>query len=331
MRTSLTRLGIAFVVIVTGVSIQGCRTTISPVTGEPIRAYMTWEQEIQLGTATAPALVEQSGGLVQDAGAQAYLNRIGRELVQTVEPAIPELPWEFGLLETDVVNAFSLPGGKVYISRALASLLRSDAELAGVVGHEIGHVTARHGNQRISRQAIAMTPLLLAQATIDFFLPESDTTTDNVVRAAVPIIRMGSRAVTLRYNRAEELEADEIGMRYMARAGYDPRGHFKVLSLILEASGERGFRTALFDAHPAPAARVERAQQLLATSFANFVPPVGDGWFVDRYEAGMLSRIGAAHLRSASGFSPDRPESWCAHCAQAVAVQTDENIRAQLP
>lgn len=328
MRQFKAHFSVVFALLVPLVSLSGCATTTSPVTGQKIIAYLSWDQEIEIGASAAPDLVEQSGGLVSDDAVAAYLTDMGDAMVEQIEPGIPELPWEFGMLDADIVNAFSLPGGKVYISRGLASLLRTEAELAGVVGHEIGHVTARHANQRISRQLNLAAPLILADAAIGILIPrKNDGGAGMIAGVAAPILQVGGKAVSLRYDRAEEYEADEIGMRYMARAGYNPEGQRRVLSVLQQASGGGSFD--LFSTHPAPKARVDRATKLLATQFADFTPPRGDGWFAERYESELLSRIGRAEL--ATGLDLDRPASWCAHCAEAVAFQTDGNTRAQLP
>ena len=128
----------------------GCTT--NPATGSRSFTLMSWEEEKAIGAEAGPEFTAQFGGEVPDADARAYVNEVGARLLEGIEEGVPELDWEFTLLDSDVLNAFALPGGKVYFSRGLAEQLKSEAEMAGVIGHEIGHVTARHGNQRMSKQ-----------------------------------------------------------------------------------------------------------------------------------------------------------------------------------
>ncbi|HEX6065983.1 MAG TPA: M48 family metalloprotease, partial [Longimicrobiales bacterium] len=137
------------------VLLAACST--NPVTGRREISLVSEGQEIQMGQEAAQQ-VEQSLGLVNDAELQAYVRRIGMELARASER--PELPWRFGVIDDPTPNAFALPGGPVYITRGLMSLMNSEAELASVLGHEIGHITARHSAQMITKSQLGQIGLL---------------------------------------------------------------------------------------------------------------------------------------------------------------------------
>ncbi|HZW09413.1 MAG TPA: M48 family metalloprotease, partial [Phycisphaerales bacterium] len=148
--------------------LAGCST--NPATGERTLALQSWEWERALAAEAGPQFTEEFGGETPDAGVQGYVDEVGSKLSSTaVEQAyaeVPELEWEYTLLDSAVLNAFALPGGKVYISRGLAEKLTNEAQLAGVLGHEVGHVMARHGNQRISKQTLFNAGLALGAIAV---------------------------------------------------------------------------------------------------------------------------------------------------------------------
>ena len=144
-------------------ALTGCTT--NPATGAKSFTLLSWEEEKQMGAQAAAGLAEQFGGEVGDTISSDYVREVGQKLLTGIEPGVPDLDWEFTLLNDDLINAFALPGGKVYITRGLAEKLENEAEMAGVLGHEIGHVTARHGNQRISKQ-IGFNAVLGAAAVV---------------------------------------------------------------------------------------------------------------------------------------------------------------------
>jgi predicted Zn-dependent protease len=129
----------------------GC--TENKATGKKIFTLgMTRNEEIALGSEAAPGFTKEYGGKVPSEPLQQYVSNIGHKMAKETEDKNPSLPWEFTLLNTDVVNAFALPGGKVFFTRGLAEKLTDESQMAGVMGHEIGHVTAQHGAQRIASQ-----------------------------------------------------------------------------------------------------------------------------------------------------------------------------------
>ena len=230
------------VVLLAGV--VACAT--NPATGQRQLSLISEAQEIQLGRESAQA-VRATLGFVDDQALQAYVQKIGKGQAAISER--PNLPWEFHVVDDATPNAFALPGGFIYITRGMLNLMTSEAELAGVVGHEIGHVTARHSVNQVSKQQLAQLGLGLG----GIFFPE--------VRPFGSLLGAGLELLFLKYSRDDEREADELGFEYMRKQGYDV-SEFDDVFAALQRVGEES-RSALpgfLATHPAPAERVERAQ-----------------------------------------------------------------------
>jgi len=241
----------------------GCST--NPATGKRIVTLYSWEQEKQMGASAAAGLAEQFGGEIDEAIPSQYVREVGMKLVAGIEEGIPDLDWEFTLLNTDVINAFALPGGKVFFTRGLAEELDSEAEMAGVLGHEIGHVTARHGNQRISKQ-IGFNAILVGTA-VAVGVADSDSNTRKYGQVAVPAVAIGGNLVLLKYGRDDESESDMLGMRYMVRAGYNPYGQLKVMEVLRdESKGAR--KPEWLSTHPLPESRIKAIRRYLDDTYS---------------------------------------------------------------
>lgn len=295
----------------------GC--SVNPATGE--RAFMiySWEQEKEMGASAAAGLAEQFGGEVEAEIPNDYVVEVGMKLVQGVEEGVPELDWEFTLLNTDVINAFALPGGKIFFTRGLAERLSDEAEMAGVLGHEIGHVTARHGNQRMSKQ-IGFN-VLLAGAAVAVGTSGSDSEVRKYGQVAIPGMAIGGNLVLLKYGRDDESEADMLGMRYMERAGYDPSGQLRVME-VLQAASDGPRPIEWLATHPFPETRIERIESILAEQYPN----AGDRsvYVINsvEYQQKMLnplSRLAPAPDAQASLL--DFPELWCGHCRAVASAE----------
>ena len=258
----------------------GCTTNAA--TGRRQFNSLSRADEIALGTRAAPELAAQYGGPVPDASLQAYVTRVGMSMVPYVEGDYADLPWEFTLLESDVLNAFALPGGKVFITRGLAEKLDNEAEMAGVLGHEIGHVTAEHADKRISSQYIAAGAAVL----VGIAVKDDDR---DWVRIGMPIlVGAGSQGFLLKFGRDEELESDRLGMRYMSRAGYDPAGQLGVMKILAQAS--KGPRQPEFlSTHPYPQTRIRAIEKKLRNKYRN---TQGER-YESRYRSEFLSKLAA--------------------------------------
>src|SRR5690606_31426303 len=184
----------------------GCAT--NPVTGRTELALISESQEIAMGQEAA-AQVEASIGVVDDADLNAYVQRVGESLARISER--PNLPWRFRVVDDPTPNAFALPGGFIYITRCMLSLIENEAELAGLLGHEIGHVTARHSVQMISRQQLAQIGLIAGMVLV----PEIARFGD--------LAGSGLQLLFLSYSRDAERQADDLGFRYSLERNYDVR------------------------------------------------------------------------------------------------------------
>ena len=232
----------------------------NPVTGESELALISEEQEIQMGQQAAQQ-AEQSLGLVQDEELQAYVHRVGTQLA--AESERPHLPWRFRVVDDPTPNAFALPGGFIYVTRGMMNLMESEAELASVLGHEIGHVTARHSVNQMSRQQLATLGLGIGMIFVDELQQFGD------------LASTGLQLLFLKYGRDDERQADELGFRYSLQEGYDVREMadvFASLQAIGESSGQSPLPTWM-SSHPDPGERVstarQRVQALDTVSFDN--------------------------------------------------------------
>ena len=223
--TGWKRLSIALSLIAVLASGTACTRVVNPATGRTEFTAMSPAQEIEVGRQQHPQILMQFGDAYHDPQLQAYVTRIGNQLKAVSE--LPDLDFTFTVLNSDVVNAFALPGGYVYITRGLLALADNEAELAGVMAHEIGHVTARHSAQRHSRGVLAQGGVALGTVLAGIF--GGGVAADLAQQAG----GVGAQAYLAGYSRDQEFQADELGVRYLARAGYDPTA----MSSFLETLG----------------------------------------------------------------------------------------------
>jgi predicted Zn-dependent protease len=224
----------------------------NPVTGKSELSLVSESQEIQMGQQAAQD-VAQSIGLYKDAKLESYVSSIGKRMAAASER--PNLPWEFHVVDDASVNAFALPGGFIYVTRGLLASINDEAELATVVGHEIGHVTNRHSVQQISKAQLAQLGLGIGS------ILSSDIARFGQLASA------GLSVLFLKYSRDAENQADQAGFRYALNQNYDVREMTKVfetLNRIGEASGG-GKLPEWLATHPNPENRIEHIEQLLDT------------------------------------------------------------------
>ena len=232
-------------------ALAGC--AINPVTGERELALVSEEQEISMGREAA-AQAQSALGLVPDEGLQSYVGGVGQELAATSERAA--LPWEFRVVDDPSPNAFALPGGFIFVTRGLMSLMNSEAELAAVLGHEIGHVTARHSVSQISRAQLAQLGLGLGM----ILSPD--------LRGLGDAANAGLSLLFLKYGRDDERQADELGFRYMLEHGYDVNEMDDVFGALQQAgqlAGQSPVPTWLAS-HPSEPERIEAVRERIAAS-----------------------------------------------------------------
>jgi len=246
----LAALALAVGTLAAGGVAAGCAR--NPVTGKSELALVSESQEIQMGQEAAQQ-VAQSIGLYDNAEVQAYVSRIGKEMAAISER--PQLPWEFRVVNDASVNAFALPGGFIFVTRGLMTAINNEAELATVIGHEIGHVTARHSVQQISRAQLATLGL-----GIGSILSEDIARFGQVAGAGLGIL-------FLKYGRDAENQADELGFKYAVRENYDVREMSDVFVTLERVSGVAGAGRLpeWLATHPNPENRIKRTQQRLDT------------------------------------------------------------------
>lgn len=212
---------------------------------------MSKDQEIALGLQSAPHMAEQYGGLDANANDQAIVDAVGQRLVRQSVVAKTDWRFEFHLLaDRKTVNAFALPGGQVFITRALYDKLQSEDQLAGVLGHEIGHVIARHGAQQMAKQRLGQG--LTGAAAV--------ASGDQGVGQMAAMI---AQTVNMRYGREDELQSDEIGVRLMHEAGYDPHALIGVMEILARVSGGKR-QPEFFSTHPNPENRIGKINEAIA-------------------------------------------------------------------
>ncbi|MEM7237254.1 MAG: M48 family metalloprotease [Pseudomonadota bacterium] len=246
------------------VALTACQTTGSGPAGTPTTLAQRSASDQRLGDENHPKIVAQYGGVYKDAKVTNYVNQIGGKLAAVSEQ--PEAKWTFTVLDTPTLNAFALPGGYVYVTRGLIGLAEDEAELAGVIGHEIGHVTAGHSSLRQDRGTAAGVGLLLGQIGLGLLGVGGS--------AAQGILSIGQAAaggVIASYSRGDELDADNLGIRYLARAGYDPYAQADFLDSLGAASqldakiAGRGYNANsvdFFASHPANGPRTRQAVEV---------------------------------------------------------------------
>lgn len=273
---------------------------------------LSLSEEVALGSEAAPQLTQEYGGAVPDARLGNSLTRVGRSMTETLDGDFRDLPWEFTLLNSPVINAFALPGGKVFVSRALIERMTNEAQLAGVLGHEIGHVTARHGNQKISASLIAQGVVVGAAVAAS----GSDST---LIQAGVPmLVQAGSGSFLLKYGRDQELESDRLGMEYMTRVGYNPIGMRQTMEILAEASGGSS-PPEFFSTHPHPESRIEQIDNLIETRYSNTQFNEQYQVYQARFNDEFLQPLSRIPQPQASRLNLLAPETWCATCAAMEA------------
>jgi beta-barrel assembly-enhancing protease len=206
-------------------------------------------EEISIGRDVASRLLG-AAPLVAEPGLQRYVNHVGRWLAAQTER--PDLPWQFGVLDSPNVNAFAVPGGTIFITRGLLERMRSEAELAGVLGHEIAHVLRKHHLKAIQKGAqSALAGDALSLALRDRAGPARDK-----------LIGFGTEMYSRGLDKSDELEADRLGVVIAARAGYDAYGLPSVLQALQAMNAQDSALALMFKTHPAPGERLETLEQM---------------------------------------------------------------------
>ncbi|HEX8913834.1 MAG TPA: M48 family metalloprotease [Humisphaera sp.] len=248
------------IIIAVGVALFGVfryftSTQTNPVTGEAQRVALSPQQEVALGLQSAPRMAQQFGGLVPDSDPRSRLvDAVGARLLTQLDREHPGHPWKFQfhlLADRRTINAFALPGGQVFITLALLEKLSTEAQLAGVLGHEMGHVIHRHSAQHLAKGQLGQS-LVTAVGV--------GASGHDGGYAAAQVANFTNQMVQLKYGREDESESDTEGLKFMVRAGYDPAEMVGVMRVLQQASGGRS-GPEFTSSHPDPGRRANDVQQ----------------------------------------------------------------------
>lgn len=262
------RLIAGLVIAAIGVILYMTRTEVNPVTGRKQHIALSVDQEKALGLEAAPEMAAKMGGQI-DPTADARAREvalIGRRLVERSDASRSPYVgnYHFFLLnDPQTINAFALPGGQIFITRALYEKLADEAELAGVLGHEIGHVVNRHAAEHMAQGQLGQ------MLTVAFGVGAGG---DNRGQRAYAIAAMVNQLTQLRFSRADESEADTFGLKYMAQAGFDPSAMLDVMEILKNAS-KGGRQPEILATHPLPETRLEEIRAAIKESYPDGIPP----------------------------------------------------------
>lgn len=279
--------------------------TMNPATGQRQLTLMSASQEIQIGKQTHPEVLT-TYGTYDDAEWQTYIQQLGEKMAAVSER--PDLDWTFTVLDDPVVNAMALPGGFIYVNRGILAHFNSEAELASVLGHEIGHVTARHSVEQMSRAQLAQLGLGVAAIASEEF------------RQYAGLAGQGLGILFLKFGRTAENQSDELGLRYMVRAGYDPHEMPKVFSTLDRVSQSKSLRATpqWLSTHPDPGNRVERMEAAIGQLPADEREGVvGRTSYLHRLQGLVFAddprqgyTIGRTYYHPVLAFKIDFPDQW---------------------
>jgi beta-barrel assembly-enhancing protease len=250
------RLLLAAAILAVGIFGYLSQRQTNPITGEVQHVSLTPAQEVALGLDSAPQMAEQFGGVDPNQADQQKVRSLGEKLVRSSPAGHSDYRFAFHLLaDRNTVNAFALPGGPIFITRALYDQLQNEGQLAGVLGHEVGHVIERHSAQHMAKSQLAQSVVGAAGVAAS----------DRYGRGqqAAMIAAFVAQMAQLRYGRLDELESDRWGVHIMADAGYDPHELLAVMQILKRASGG-GRQPEFFSTHPDPGNREEVIRQEIA-------------------------------------------------------------------
>jgi predicted Zn-dependent protease len=302
-------------------SLTACAT--NPVTGKRQLAMITEPQEIQMGQ-EASVEVAQQMGLYNNPELQDYVNTLGKQIAAKSER--PNLPWEFRVVDDPMVNAFALPGGHVFVTRGILAHFNNEAELVSVLGHEIGHVTARHSVEQISKQQLAGLGLGIAMILSPTAAQFGD------------LANAGLQLMFLKFGRDDERQADDLGLKYMIKGGWDPDQMPPVFDVIsaMSKTQEGGRVPEWASTHPDPDNRAERLRKQINDLNAHEGTINADNYVrrLDGVTFGTNPRegytIGSTFIHPDLGFRLEFPAGWKVQNSRQAVVAVSPNQDAMV-
>lgn len=254
---------LAVALVATGFLLTGCDTV--PITGRSQVNFIPADKEMALGLSSFDTL-KKSTPISQDAAANALVQKVGKRIATIAGADMKDAQWEFVVFDSKEANAFCLPGGKVGVYTGILPITRDEAGLATVIGHEVAHAVAKHGAERMSEGAL----MQLGGQALGTAMANSDPRVQVLANSAYGLTTQVGRE--LPHSRAQESEADHIGLVYMARAGYDPAAAVQFWQRFMDYNTQNGGNnTPIFlRTHPADATRIQQLQGWLPEAKAQF-------------------------------------------------------------
>lgn len=247
----------------------GCST--NPITGKRELMLLSEEKDIQIGKEYAPEIEKQMGGKIPDQAIQNYVNAVGQKIARVSHKQ--SFKYEFTALQDESVNAFALPGGYIFITKGMLKTLRTEAQLAGILGHEITHVVARDVANAMSKQ-IGMDLLLSA------------VTSEETSKTFLTVAQLGTQIIGLKFSRQDEVEADVGGLGYMIDAGYNPYGLVETMEILAAQNNERPIE--FLSTHPPPENRSAYLKQAIISKKFNLANSIIGS---EQYKNTVLARL----------------------------------------
>jgi predicted Zn-dependent protease len=265
-------------------AMTGCTTNAA--TGKSYYYALSEDDEIKLGTEAEPEFIKQYGGLVPSPVVQTYVKNLGMKLAKLTER--PNVPWNFNVLNSDDINAFAIPGGKVFITRGLLSRMTNEAQLAGVLGHECGHVTGQHAGKQVTQQQGAAILLQGAQMGA-----EQAGANPMLIQLGAQGGNMAAQGFLLKFSRDDEYEADHLGLRYMTKAGYNPLAMIQVMEILEKASGGggAGAMSEWTSTHPLAQNRISELEADIKKAYPDASKPNVYTYAPESFKANVLDQL----------------------------------------
>jgi predicted Zn-dependent protease len=292
---------------------------VNPATGKREFMLVSEGEELAMGAAYDSQVVA-SIGLYNDPALQTYVVELGKKLAATSER--PNLPWTFRVVDDPSVNAFAIPGGHVYITRGILAHMTNEAELAGVMGHEIGHVTARHTAQQMTQQQLAGMGLAIGSIASSRIAQYAGQATQAL------------QLLFLKFGRDDENQADQLGIRYASRANYDARQMINVMQMLDRVQAQSGTKLPEWQStHPDPGNRVAHINAILSSTQTNFASATVNRDVYERRIDGMIFGMNPREgfFKGSEFYHPDLkfrlafPSEWqTANTKQTVGAQSPQ-------
>jgi predicted Zn-dependent protease len=262
------------------------------------------KQELEMGRKLHAEFERESGGLYPDVQVQQYVDAVGQSLARRA--GRPNMDWRFSVVNSDQINAFAVPGGYIYLTRGLLFRMTNEGQLAGVLGHEAGHIAGRHSAKQIGRTRTAQGLSAVAGVVGGLF---GYGWAGDVTGAVASLSLMS-------YSRDQERDADMLGLRYMTQAGYNPLGLVQLMQILESAGGGGGVE--FLSTHPNPGNRLE---YLTETIEERYLTAAQNG---ELGEDGFRRNVLARRPIAWAPIELDQSTSWCFACRAAAVIATDE-------